>query len=168
MLLAASDEPHENVEPLAPPTGALPGERIWFGDAHEQVRGTLSSMGGCRTMANLSAGLRCPCSRAGWHTSQSLHMVCFICCPFPAVVLGYVRMQYCMAHNGLHATRGLCLGLLQAKPLEPNQVAKKKVWETAAPGFRTDARGIAGFKGVHMQTSAGPVAAPTLRSSRIG
>lgn len=38
MLLAASDEPHLVVEPLAPPAGAKPGERVWFGDNKEQVR----------------------------------------------------------------------------------------------------------------------------------
>lgn len=31
MLLAASDEPHENVELLAPSDGCAPGERAWFG-----------------------------------------------------------------------------------------------------------------------------------------
>jgi hypothetical protein len=33
MLLAASDEKHENVELLSPPAGAVVGERIRFGDA---------------------------------------------------------------------------------------------------------------------------------------
>lgn len=37
MLLAASDEAHENVEPLAPATGAAPGTRVWFGQQQEQV-----------------------------------------------------------------------------------------------------------------------------------
>jgi aminoacyl tRNA synthase complex-interacting multifunctional protein 1 len=37
MLLAASDEAHENVEPLAPPTGATPGSRVWFGQHQDQV-----------------------------------------------------------------------------------------------------------------------------------
>ncbi|PNW79724.1 hypothetical protein CHLRE_08g364650v5 [Chlamydomonas reinhardtii] len=36
MLLAASDEPHLVVEPLAPPPGAKAGERVWFGDNAEQ------------------------------------------------------------------------------------------------------------------------------------
>ncbi|KAK6161616.1 hypothetical protein DH2020_004997 [Rehmannia glutinosa] len=30
MLMAASDATHENVELLAPPEGAVPGERVWF------------------------------------------------------------------------------------------------------------------------------------------
>eukprot|EP00892_Ulva_mutabilis_P008421 jgi/Ulvmu1/5951/UM026_0073.1 len=30
MVLCASDEAHENVEPLAPPQGASVGERVWF------------------------------------------------------------------------------------------------------------------------------------------
>jgi hypothetical protein len=38
MLLAASDESHENVEPLAPAPGTPPGARMWFGDnGPEQV-----------------------------------------------------------------------------------------------------------------------------------
>ncbi|GIL61237.1 hypothetical protein Vafri_15643 [Volvox africanus] len=36
MLLAASDEPHVVVEPLVPPPGARPGERIWFGEDTQQ------------------------------------------------------------------------------------------------------------------------------------
>ncbi|GJP34343.1 hypothetical protein CLOM_g10419 [Closterium sp. NIES-68] len=31
MLLAASDESHENVELLSPPAESVPGERVWFG-----------------------------------------------------------------------------------------------------------------------------------------
>ncbi|CAO2838334.1 unnamed protein product [Amaranthus hypochondriacus] len=31
MLMAASDESHENVELLVPPEDSVPGERIWFG-----------------------------------------------------------------------------------------------------------------------------------------
>ncbi|GLI65759.1 hypothetical protein VaNZ11_009374, partial [Volvox africanus] len=36
MLLAASDEPHVVVEPLVPPPGARPGERVWFGEDSQQ------------------------------------------------------------------------------------------------------------------------------------
>ncbi len=32
MLLCASDAAHEHVEPLTPPEGAAPGERVFFGD----------------------------------------------------------------------------------------------------------------------------------------
>lgn len=38
MVLAASDEPHVVVEPISPPEGAQPGERVWFGDLKDQVR----------------------------------------------------------------------------------------------------------------------------------
>ncbi|CAH8308366.1 unnamed protein product [Eruca vesicaria subsp. sativa] len=31
MLLCASDSSHENVEPLVPPQGSVPGDRVWFG-----------------------------------------------------------------------------------------------------------------------------------------
>ncbi len=38
MLLAASNEPEKTVvEPIAPPPGAVPGERVWFGDAKDQA-----------------------------------------------------------------------------------------------------------------------------------
>ncbi|XP_061353167.1 uncharacterized protein LOC133297946 [Gastrolobium bilobum] len=36
MLMAASDEKHENVELLFPPEEANPGERIWFGSEDEK------------------------------------------------------------------------------------------------------------------------------------
>ncbi|KAM7278067.1 hypothetical protein ACFE04_005201 [Oxalis oulophora] len=35
MLMAASDEAHENVELLVPPEGSLPGDRIWFGSVED-------------------------------------------------------------------------------------------------------------------------------------
>jgi aminoacyl tRNA synthase complex-interacting multifunctional protein 1 len=38
MLLAASNGEHTEVEPLSPPEGAAPGERVWFGDAKEQPK----------------------------------------------------------------------------------------------------------------------------------
>lgn len=34
--MAASDEPHENVELLIPPEGSTPGERIWFGSEEDR------------------------------------------------------------------------------------------------------------------------------------
>lgn len=37
MLLAASNDAHDVVEPLAPPAGAAPGTRVWFGQHQEQV-----------------------------------------------------------------------------------------------------------------------------------
>lgn len=37
MLLAASNEQHTEVEPLAPAEGAAPGSRVWFGEHKEQV-----------------------------------------------------------------------------------------------------------------------------------
>ncbi|KAI8473037.1 MAG: tRNA-binding protein [Monoraphidium minutum] len=38
MLLAASNEEHTEVEPLSPPAGAAPGERVWFGASQEQPK----------------------------------------------------------------------------------------------------------------------------------
>lgn len=35
MLLCASNDGKAVVEPLCPPEGALPGERVWFGDDKE-------------------------------------------------------------------------------------------------------------------------------------
>lgn len=43
MLLAASDEAHEHVEPLAPTAAAAPGARVWFGQQQEQVGAERSS-----------------------------------------------------------------------------------------------------------------------------
>ena len=91
MLLAASNAEHTLVEPLAPPAGAAPGERVWFGDERAQ----------------------------------------------PA-------------------------------PAEPNQVQKKKHWETAQPALATDGGRVVAFRGRPMATSAGPVTAATLAGARIG
>lgn len=38
MLLCASNEAHDAVEPLSPPEGAVVGERVWFGEGKLQVR----------------------------------------------------------------------------------------------------------------------------------
>lgn len=35
MLLCASDSAHENVEPLVPPQGSVPGDRVWFGNEED-------------------------------------------------------------------------------------------------------------------------------------
>lgn len=35
MLLCASDSSHENVEPLVPPQGSVPGDRVWFGNEED-------------------------------------------------------------------------------------------------------------------------------------
>ncbi|KAF8059373.1 PMA1 [Scenedesmus sp. PABB004] len=81
MLLAASNEEHTAVEPLAPAPGAAPGTRVWFGEQREQ-----------------------------------------------------------------------------AAPMEPNPLAKRKVWEGVAPVLRTDGERAANFKGAAMRTDEGPVA----------
>lgn len=47
------------------------------------------------------------------------------------------------------------------------QVQKKKLWEAVQPLLRTDAAGTATFHGLPMQTSAGPVRAPTLANCAI-
>jgi tRNA-binding EMAP/Myf-like protein len=44
MLLCASNDGHDAVEPLCPPEGAVVGERVWFGDDKQQVGGRLCSM----------------------------------------------------------------------------------------------------------------------------
>ncbi len=38
MLLAASNDEHSEVEPLSPPEGAAPGERVWFGADRDQSK----------------------------------------------------------------------------------------------------------------------------------
>lgn len=37
MVMAASNEDHTSVEPIAPPAGAAPGERIFFSGTEQQV-----------------------------------------------------------------------------------------------------------------------------------
>lgn len=60
MLLAASDAAHETVEPLTPPEGALPGERVYFEECAEQVMTAVSSHVLCMCVSNgyVPAGLQ--------------------------------------------------------------------------------------------------------------
>lgn len=51
--------------------------------------------------------------------------------------------------------------------MKPNQLDKKKVWEAVAPGMCTDGGRIAGYKGLAMQTAAGPVTADKLADACI-
>ena len=46
MLLCASNDAHDAVEPLCPPEGAAVGERVWFGEDKQQVS---ACCGSCRT-----------------------------------------------------------------------------------------------------------------------
>lgn len=64
---------------------------------------------------------------------------------------------------------GLCgaMSVLQPAPAEPNRVQKKKLWEVVQPDLKTDADRVAGFKGLQMLTSAGPVTASTLAGANI-
>ena len=39
MVLCASNEEHTEVEPLAPPAGAVLGERVWFGEGDGSEQG---------------------------------------------------------------------------------------------------------------------------------
>jgi len=138
MLLAASDEAHTAVEPLRPPEGARPGERVWFA----------APGAGAGAGAGLAAG-------------------------DDVSVAGAQREP-----EG------------RARPLEPNGVAKKRVWESVAPHLRTGGGAgggggggggssgggagpggapVARFAGSRvMMTSAGPVVAKTLADSRVG
>lgn len=49
----------------------------------------------------------------------------------------------------------------------PNQVQKKKVWESVQPHLKTDAACIAMLDGHFMRTSAGPVVSRTLKNANI-
>ncbi len=132
MVLAASNEEHTRVEPLAPPPGAAPGDRVFFGDRAEQVGGRRRAAGGGRRAAGGAPRGAASSARDHCRLRQS---------PTPTP--------------------------LQAKPLEPNQLAKKKVWEELAPGMRTAEDCTATYRGVPMLTSAGPVVAGSLGGARI-
>jgi hypothetical protein len=47
------------------------------------------------------------------------------------------------------------------------RVQKKKIWEAVQPDLRTSAEGVAGWKGLPMGTSAGPVTVQRLRNGSI-
>ncbi|KAJ4748442.1 hypothetical protein LUZ62_082847 [Rhynchospora pubera] len=93
MLMAASDEAHENVELLVPPEGAVPGERIWFGSEDEKDK--------------------------------------------------------------------------QSDAATPNQVQKKKIWESVQPNLKTTESCVAVLGSLPMRTSAGEVTSKSLKNARI-
>lgn len=55
----------------------------------------------------------------------------------------------------------------QAAAAQPNQVEKKKYWETVAPGLGTDASGAANYKGWTMTATGGAVKSSKLNNARI-
>ncbi|KAJ3708486.1 hypothetical protein LUZ61_012191 [Rhynchospora tenuis] len=93
MLMAASDEAHENVELLVPPEGAVPGERIWFGSEDEKDK--------------------------------------------------------------------------QSDAATPNQVQKKKIWESVQPHLKTTEACVAVLGSLPMRTPAGEVICKSLKNARI-
>jgi hypothetical protein len=68
MLLAASNDAHGVAEPLAPPAGAAPGSRVWFGDARQQAPPMEWVGGDCRTLHMHPRHTRPPSSHAVRHT----------------------------------------------------------------------------------------------------
>ena len=56
----------------------------------------------------------------------------------------------------------------QPAAMEPNPLAKKKIWEGVQPVLRTDQNRVAGFKGAALRTAEGPVTAESLAGARIG
>lgn len=58
-------------------------------------------------------------------------------------------------------------GSQQDDPAAPNQLQKKKYWESCQPCLKTDTNCVANFKGKPMLTSAGPVTSKTLRNANI-
>ncbi|XP_078166971.1 nucleic acid-binding, OB-fold-like protein [Carex rostrata] len=93
MLMAASDEAHENVELLVPPEGSVPGERIWFGSENEKDK--------------------------------------------------------------------------QPNAATPNQVQKKKIWESVQPHLKTTEACVAVLDTLPMRTSAGEITCKSLKNARI-
>jgi tRNA-binding EMAP/Myf-like protein len=55
----------------------------------------------------------------------------------------------------------------QPPPASAQRVGKKKIWEGAAPDLRTSAEGVAQWKTLAMNTSAGPITAVTLKGAAI-
>ena len=49
----------------------------------------------------------------------------------------------------------------------PNQVKKRKVWESVVPHLRTDESGIATFAGAPLECDGAPCTVPSLFASRI-
>lgn len=58
-------------------------------------------------------------------------------------------------------------GSQQGDPAAPNQLQKKKYWESCQPCLKTDANCVANFNGKIMLTSAGPVTSKTLKNANI-
>lgn len=55
----------------------------------------------------------------------------------------------------------------QGGPDSENKVQKKKIWEAVQPELRTTADGVAAWKELPMNTSAGPVTVKRLTNGRI-
>jgi tRNA-binding EMAP/Myf-like protein len=67
-----------------------------------------------------------------------------------------------LSFDGLPATAA-------GAPAEPNQLAKKKVWEGVQPTLRTDGARVANYKGRALVAAGGaPVTAATLSGGRVG
>lgn len=49
----------------------------------------------------------------------------------------------------------------------PNQIQKKKIWESVQPHLKTNAACIAMLDGLYMNTSAGPVVSKSLKNANI-
>lgn len=150
MLLAASDAGHEVVEPLSPPPGAAPGSRVWWGEHEQQVRERRLCWARQqqRRPGGLSHNVRCVSAQpaARWRARDARALRLPLRLPLGCAVPVPV----------------------QAKPMEPNPLTKKKVWEGVQPVLRTDAARRANFKGAAMRTAEGPVTSASLVDARIG
>ena len=59
------------------------------------------------------------------------------------------------------------VAILILKKRMAEQVQKKKVWEELQPDLKTDDNRVAGYKGLRMLTSAGPITAAKLAAANI-
>jgi hypothetical protein len=154
MLLCASNDAHDAVEPLDPPAAAAVGERCWFGGEQLQVRRRVVAAAAQPRAVRTQRALCC--QQRAWrpHTHTQLQVNPTAPAP-PLLLLPAPVMCVCVRHTP------------QPAPQPANRVDKKKMWEAVQPDLKTSAEGVAGYKGAAMTTSAGPVTAKTLRSANI-
>ena len=162
MLLCASNDTHELVEPLMPPGDVQPGERVAYGDdetATQPEPETPNKAGYCGVHVELCLSnnitlMHCT-TRLIWlpnHLSTRAAVL--------SMLLHVLKTQLYLLVMTVN-------DLLQAGNSLIMQVQKKKIWEGVQPHLKTNDQRQVVYKGTVMTIGAGPVMAPTLANANI-
>lgn len=135
MVLCASDAAHENVEPLSPPEGAAPGERVWFGEGNQSQVHVLRGSGvgwGRGQLPSVPLWQLAVVTDVRWALQRNR---------YTHWMVRIMRDVWCV-HKAWWEEKQAFSNMLcvttQAAPAEPNRVDKKKMWEALQPSLKTD------------------------------